>query len=314
MIKTIKRTLSGNLCKPRVRFAALENIYDEGSIMEGETLSRTDGEGSTMEGDTISSASTPDSMSVPNEDPTEDKEGDGVDFEGLQGVAMESLRALALSAWLVTDTVMAVGSEIIRLPRHCGMGNSVETSETTSRFVEADQKGNPGRLKRLGRKTDSGNDDSSLVSYPPSGKKNRRKGRFAFLGGLSNRAKKSFQPALPSTVSVLPPAPLQKKVPPKKPAPPKAKKETVKDLPKAKGSIQPSAKWRGGSKDHSPARAKKLFTSCFVKKPVGDDVKDDTILHSRYRTDQEDLELMGEQTVFTIRLSRVQSREYEDLL
>mmetsp|Transcript_5706 Transcript_5706/g.11089 ORF Transcript_5706/g.11089 Transcript_5706/m.11089 type:complete len:318 (+) Transcript_5706:117-1070(+) len=317
MIRSIKRTFSGNnLSRPRVRFAGLENSrsYEDLSNMEGEA-----GEGSTMGGDTISSASSSDSMSVPNEGtPAVCTKGDGVDFEG---VAIESIRAIGLSAWLVTETLMAVGTEIVRMQGSCGTDNSMETSQTNCRFVDADQIRTPRRaLSRLtgkGRVIDSGaDDDSSIISYPPSKKKKRRKGRFAFLGGLSNRAKKNFRAGLPSTVvttdgtSEFPTVALQKKVPPKKPAPPKVQeKAPLKDPPKAKASDPP--RWQGGSKDHSPGRAKKLMTGCFVKKHLEDDMTEQT---SRYRTDHEDLELMGEQAVYTIRLSRVQSSEYEDLL
>ena len=285
--------------------------------MDGET-----GEGSTMEGDTISSASSVDSMSLPNEQmdhPPVCTKGDGVDLEG---VAIESIRAIGLSAWLVTETLMAVGTEIVRIQGSCGVDNSIETSQRNGRFVDIDQQNRSPRRaqsRRTGKGDTGDNDDesSSVISYPPSKKKKkRRKGRFSFLGGLSNRAKKNFQAGLPPTIvttdgtSEFPSVTLQRKVPPKKPAIAKVqpKAPVLKDPPKPKVNDPP--RWQGRSGEHSPARAKKLLTGCFVKKHVEDDMTE----QSRYQTDHEDLELVGEQAVYTIRLSRVQSSEYEDLL
>ena len=334
MMRSIKRTFSGNnLSKRRVRFVGVENSRSaDWSDNNNNTTDGETGEGSTMGGDTISSASTTDTMSVVQNEQTASgctakggNDDDGVDFEG---VAIESIRAIGLSAWLVTETLMAVGSEIVRMQGSCGADNSMETSQdrTTNKnsfVLESDPNRNTPRraLSRLTGKDESGIDDdnSSIISNPLSKKKKRRKGRFAFFGALSNRTKRNFQAGLPPTTVVttkttttttgntseLPSAlSLQKKAPHKKPAPLcKGNEKGVMILQDPPSKIKtPSNR----SRDHSPARAKKLLTGCFVKKHFDDDAMTQ---QSRYRTDHEDLELMGEQAVYTIRLSRVQTGE-----
>ena len=292
MLRSIKRNLSGNLSPTRVRFAGTES---KTITSTSSTNSRTDGEGSTMEGDTISSASSEDSMasaSVPLENPGCTK-GGSVDFEG---VAVESFRALTLSAWLVSETVFALGAELSRVPRQCGLDSSLDTSRNAD--FQGEYAGNYDNSLR--NHDDSFVDDSSVASFPPQ--KKRRKRPFGFFG-LSNRAKKNFENGLPTSVmtnpSTFPSQSLtsttKKKVPPKKPASPKV--------------VTPKPEQTRKKRDQSPVRAKKLLTACFVKKPTDEDL----ILHSRYRTEHEDLQLMGESSVYTIRMSRVPSGEYEDL-
>ena len=308
MLRSIKRSLSGgNLATPRVRFAAESKppASQGGSTvsMEGDTL-----EASTMGGDTISSDSSEDSMFGPlfgdEEEPPGCTKGDAVDFVG---VATESFRALAMSAWLVSETMSAIGSELVRMPHHCGFNNAQDTDTR----VYATSEGSRG-LFGGGRKKGGGDDSSSVASYPPS-KQKRRKRPFGFFG-LSNRAKKyQNESGLPTTVTTTnapPPPALLRKVPPKKPATPKS----LVCAPKYDSKLDDTNTIiTSKTSDSKPARAKKLLTACFVKKPHLDH-DDDTAMQSRYRLDQEDLELVGTSTVYTIRMSRVPTAEYDDHL
>ena len=290
MMRNIKRSLSGNLSPLRVRFAPESKT----TISTESMMSRTEGEGSTMGGDTISSASTVDSMSEPIEYPTF-QTGDSVDFEG---VAVESFRALALSACLVSETVFELGAELSRMPHHCGFDSSVDTSEN-GKFVAVQHSRSRSRDRIVGTTEADFSDDSSIASNPPSRKKRRRP--FGFFG-LSNRAKKNYEKGLPQTVTTntekadLPATPPKKKVTPKKPATPKVVTPPRQQTPKR---VRDS---------------KRLLTGCFVKKPnQTDDDTDAVTVSSRYRTEHEDMQLMAASSVYTIRMTRVPSGELDEL-
>lgn len=298
MLKSIKRSLSGNLSPPRVRFA-LENKttrlsaspVEGGSTVASASMTEGDtNEASTMGDDTISSASSADTMEIALDDPPGCTKGDSVDYVG---VATESFRAVALSAWLVSETVSAIGTEIW----HCGCNSALNTD--TRRYVTAD--GKRDRSNNVGNTANGNQDDSrSVDSYPPS-RQRRRKGPFGFF------RKKNQNSDFPTTVTTSPnpPLPLQptqkNKVAPKAPAPPKT---TVV----ATTMTQPKPK------DHSPVRAKKLLTACFVKRTsADDDLRTLETVQSRYRLDHEDLTLNGTSSVYTIRMSRVPTSEYQNL-
>lgn len=311
MLRSIKRSLSNNnLSPPRVRFAPESKIgrsTSPVSMEEGDT-----NEASTMEGDTISSASTVDSMSTPLDDAPGCTKGDSVDFVG---VASESYRAIALSAWLVSETMYTIGAEIIRIPHHCGFDSSLDDDDTddddSRQFDEVE-----GKRNRSFKKTRSGTkDDSSLVSYPPSSRQRRRKRPFGFFG-LVNRAKKNHENGLPTTVTTA-----ASKPNPSSPASSKPSSSSPQCTPFKKAPVKkPPTTPRDDTfhKEPSPIRAKKLLTACFVKKPYHtmiDDEDDHTLttLQSRYRHDHEDLEVQGTSSVYTIRMSRVPTAEYQSL-
>jgi hypothetical protein len=225
----------------------------------------------------------------------------GGDFN-FTGVAIESFRAIAISAYMVGETVVALGAELSRMPQHCGYGNSVDTSQKRNKdFAEVDFNGR--RDLFAGSKDVGSQDDASLVSYPPSATK-RRKRPFAFFG-LSSRAKKNFGRGMPpstheskaasSTMSSSKAAP---STPPRRPA--STKKVTISPSavkvtpPRTPPSSKPT------KIKFSPLRAHRLL-QCFSKKPAEEDLK----VYGRYRTENEDMHLSGDSTVYTIRMSRV---------
>lgn len=262
----------------RVRFAEDSKTIQSSSS----TVSKTDC-GSTLEGDDAfevddvseSSQSTETETVTVADSPGCTNRGDSLDF---QGVAVESFKALTLSAVMVSETVFALGGEIRRLPYHCGFEKPLETTET--RLAEETRWGRGDRV--LGRVASRDNDSSSVESCPPFQKK-RRKRPFAFFG-LSNRAKKNYQEALPKSVDIAPPPE------PKAATPPRNCNKAIIRV-----------------KDPSPQVAKRLLTGCFMKKPADDCVS----LQSRYRTENEDMQMTGGQSVYTIRMTRVASDEYD---
>jgi hypothetical protein len=221
----------------------------------------------------------------------------GGDFN-FTGVAIESFRAIAISAYMVGETVVALGTELGRMPQHCGYDNSVDTSQKRNKdFAEGDL--------FAGSKDVGSQDDASLVSYPPSATK-RRKRPFAFFG-LSNRAKKNFGQGMPpassttqskaasSNMSSSKAAP---STPPRRPA--STKKVTISpSTVKVTPPRTPPSSKRTKIKS-SPLRANRLL-QCFSKKPAEEDMK----FYGRYRTENEDMHLSGDSTVYTIRMSRV---------
>jgi hypothetical protein len=301
MLRTIKRSLTPT----RVRFTSTDESRTivSGTAADNTTMVSSSSTDSTMEDPGENDSLTLDSEeSIPAMDPPGCTQPGG-DFN-LTGVAIESFRAIAISAYMVGETVVALGTELGRMPQHCGYDNAVDTSQKKGPgSVQVDYNGR--RDLTAGSKDRGFHDDSSVISYPPSAKK-RRKRPFAFFG-LSNRAKKNFGHSLPPTAS----SPNQSKAAPS--TVPQSKVLAAPVTPPRRGSSQKKVTVSPGAVKVTPPRTPpsskraKIKSSplrllqCFSKKPAEEDLK----LYSRYRTENENMQLSGDSTVYTIRMSRV---------
>ena len=264
-------------------------------------------EESMMDGDTatISSGSSGETRSNGTTTPGCTKGGDAMNLEN---VAVESIRALALSAWMVGETVVAVGSHLAgQMPNQCyqcTLDNSVNTSIQQSASNSKQNGSGPGkRFKANG---------AARGSATGANETSQKKRRFSIFG--RSKAKKNSDNGSRNgntTSSETQPshAVSNMRILPKKPASlsrsPKRNHPKVTTPPRSVPVMKNSPRTVIDNSPSRPNRLKQL--ACFAKRPVDDH----EYLNSRYRTEHEGMQLSGGSSIYTIRMSRVPSAELD---